>query len=370
MQKHGSGSIGGIQSHNERERESKSNPDIDSSKSELNYSLVECANYRQAIKANIDDLDLKRAVRKDAVFACSFVVTSSQDFFQDKNEAEIQDFFADSVRFFQDRYGERNIIAATVHLDETTPHMHLLMTPIRDGKLSAKAIFNRQELRDLQTDLHATVGQPRGLERGREGSDRAHLSENRFKAEKALEAAQEAEEQRRAAEEMLKQLEPRVLKAEEVSRLQGKKTLLGGLKGVTFAEYESLKETAGRVDEAEARADRAEGDASEARKELRVGRAQIAEQTKQLAKDRAGLDKEKARLEAEKQKTPSKDLLKRNKELVAENQRLDGILRRVKIMLVSVLPELKKILAPEKLERVNTLIESAKEVDRSQSLGH
>ena len=161
MQKHGAGAVQSIQLHNDRSRESKSNPDIDYSKSQQNYDLVKCdTTYKQAIKANISELDLKKTVRKDAVLACSFVITSSQDFFKGKSPEEQKAFFADTVQFFQERYGEKNVFSATVHMDEATPHMHLLITPIRDNKLSAKAIFDKRDfsLRSLQTDLHAFVG--------------------------------------------------------------------------------------------------------------------------------------------------------------------------------------------------------------------
>ena len=59
----------GIQSHNRRERESHSNPDIDYDRSAANYELHEAAasNYAEAIQNRIDELLLVKAVRKDAV---------------------------------------------------------------------------------------------------------------------------------------------------------------------------------------------------------------------------------------------------------------------------------------------------------------
>ena len=57
--------IRGIQSHNRRERESHSNPDIDYDRSAANYELHEAAssNYAEAIQNRIDDLLLVKAVR-------------------------------------------------------------------------------------------------------------------------------------------------------------------------------------------------------------------------------------------------------------------------------------------------------------------
>src|SRR5699024_12484434 len=59
-------------------------------------------------------------------------------------------FFEESYKLFSERYGKQNIAYATVHNDEQTPHMHLGVVPMRDGKLQGKNVFNRQELLWLQ----------------------------------------------------------------------------------------------------------------------------------------------------------------------------------------------------------------------------
>ena len=74
--------IRGIQSHNRRERESHSNPDIDYDRSAANYELHEAAssNYAEAIQNRIDELLPVKAVRKDAVRMCGLIVTSDKAF--------------------------------------------------------------------------------------------------------------------------------------------------------------------------------------------------------------------------------------------------------------------------------------------------
>lgn len=66
----------GIQSHNTRERESHSNPDIDYSRSRRNYELLDGAapDYARAMQNRIDNLLLTKAVRKDAVHMCGLIV--------------------------------------------------------------------------------------------------------------------------------------------------------------------------------------------------------------------------------------------------------------------------------------------------------
>ena len=65
----------------------------------------------------------------------SFVLGSDKTFFDGLSRVEQYNFFSDCYKFFAERYGEENIIAAVVHNDETTPHMHLNMKyrPRHDG---------------------------------------------------------------------------------------------------------------------------------------------------------------------------------------------------------------------------------------------
>src|SRR5699024_12783411 len=84
-------------------------------------------------------------------------------------------------KLFSERYGKQNIAYATVHNDEQTPHMHLGVVPIRDGKLQGKNVFNRQELLWLQDKLPEHM-KKQGLElkRGERDSDRKHIETTKF----------------------------------------------------------------------------------------------------------------------------------------------------------------------------------------------
>lgn len=219
--------MGGIQSHNQREHESKKNKEIDYEKSKDNFDTVldRDINYQRTVKARIEELNLKKAVRKDAVTYCSFIVSSDRGFFErlaqrhlDKVGAEYEgwrledykvalpekydalmkegcrEFFERATEFFKDRYGAENVINGTVHLDEATPHMHLGVVPVTsDGRLSAKEIFTPLELKQLQTDFAEIVGEQFNLERGKEGSEATHLDELSFKVQKRQEELQKLE---------------------------------------------------------------------------------------------------------------------------------------------------------------------------------
>lgn len=187
MQKFKNAGVKGIQFHNQREREIKTNMDIDKSKSHLNYDLVndDQVDYNFKIKELIKSkVETKRAIRKDAVVMCNFIISSDKAFFDELSDLEQKRFFDAAYDFFKNRYGD-NVIAAPVHLDEKTPHMHLSLVPItEDKKLAAKRLFDRKELRLLQDELPKYL-QTHGfdLKRGidAEGKNK-HIETQRFKA--------------------------------------------------------------------------------------------------------------------------------------------------------------------------------------------
>lgn len=238
MMKIKSGAVGGIQSHNNREHAPKTNPDVDTSRSGENYHLVSCDNYRAAIKERLKEhLNTGKAVRKDAVVVCNFIVTSDQQTMEELGAEKQRAFFEDAVKWFLDRYGAHTVLNATVHMDETTPHLHIGIVPITaDGRLSAKAIFTKIELKNIQTDFAREVGERYGLERGVEGSERTHLSEMRFKAETAMDMANEmcavaeiaAVERDEATQELAEARQSLSRLQGEVKSLQDEKAALEG----------------------------------------------------------------------------------------------------------------------------------------------
>lgn len=238
MMKIKSGAVGGIQSHNNREHEPKTNPDVDMSRSEDNYDLIPCDNYKRSIKEKLSNLvESSRAVRKDAVVVCNFIVTSDNETMEALRADRQREFFQDSVKWFSDRYGADRVLNATVHMDETTPHLHIGVMPItQDGRLSAKAIFTKTEMKAIQTEFARDVGEKYGLERGVEGSERTHLSEARFKEKKALEMANEhgaiAQELQIIAEDCKQELSEATRSLEtvkqELSAMQDRKDTLQG----------------------------------------------------------------------------------------------------------------------------------------------
>jgi len=182
MAKMKSGNLGGIQRHNQRETSNHSNIDIDTERSHLNYDLVNDfpVKYDEHIREIINSQKISnRAVRKDAVLVDEWIITSEKNFFESVDQ---QEFFQSAVDYFSNRCGAENIAYATVHLDETTPHMHLGIVPMLEGRLSSKTVFSRQALRDIQEELPKFLqNRDFDIQRGLRGSERQHLSVPEYK---------------------------------------------------------------------------------------------------------------------------------------------------------------------------------------------
>lgn len=201
MQKMKSGNLVGIGNHNQRKTENHSNKDIDPSLSDLNYDLVGLTkNYKRDIENFINEnKSTQRAIRKDAVLINEWIITSDKKFFENLSQEETREFFSSAKDFFAENFGEENIRYAIVHLDESTPHMHMGIVPFdKDNKLSAKRMFNREALRNIQEELPKYL-QEKGfdIKRGLEGSDRKNLTVPEFKEMKNEQKEIEREIERR-----------------------------------------------------------------------------------------------------------------------------------------------------------------------------
>ncbi len=180
-----------VEKENERDETYQgTNSKIDSTRTKDNIHLVKREqSYPGYINQRVKELGCR--TKKDTVLMCSMLVSASPEFFKDMLPEHIREYFSMCYRFFRDRYGEENIISAVVHMDETTPHLHLNLIPVLDGRLCSKHLFNRVALQKLQTDIYEQVGKHWGLERGKEGSKTKHLDVAEYKVKMAEEKAAE-----------------------------------------------------------------------------------------------------------------------------------------------------------------------------------
>lgn len=92
-----------------------------------------------------------------------------------KRMPEIENWAKDMYRFMSDQFGEKNIAAFVVHLDETNPHIHCTVLPItKDEKLSWRKVMvgesnSKVEYQKRMIKLHdeiSAINAKYGLKRG------------------------------------------------------------------------------------------------------------------------------------------------------------------------------------------------------------
>lgn len=163
------GNIGGSLSHTYRTRPT---PNADPERAGQNRHTVGSADeVMERIRARLPE---KR--RKDAVLAIEYFIGCSPDAFPD--DKAHMGYFRDALAWLKERHGADNVIASSLHFDETTPHLVAYVVPLDDqGKLNAKKFLGgRQTLSAMQTEFAKKVGEKHGLERGIERSTATHTT--------------------------------------------------------------------------------------------------------------------------------------------------------------------------------------------------
>jgi len=123
----------GIYRHNERRNKNYSNDNIDKEKSYLNYSL-KSPKYRYDKEFDMmrEKYNLKGQIKIVSNIACEYIITSDIQFFEEIGEEETKRYFETAYQFVAEykNLGEQYIMSAKVHMDEETPHMHLIFLPV------------------------------------------------------------------------------------------------------------------------------------------------------------------------------------------------------------------------------------------------
>ena len=187
----------GAYKHNERKTRNHSNKNIDSTKTELNYYLKKNElSYIKEFDKIKEKYDLKGQIRSNSNIMCEMVFTSDQKFFDKIGYEESKRYFEESYKFICEykNLGEQNIISAVVHMDEDTPHMHLIFIPVihtidkqgnKIDKVCCRDFWKgKNSYRDLQNSYFKHISE-KGfkLERGElvEVTNREHYSVQEYK---------------------------------------------------------------------------------------------------------------------------------------------------------------------------------------------
>jgi len=120
--------------------------------------------------------------RKNAVVGVEFMITSSPEWWKNKDQKTVMEWTYHALDWLQKKHGSEKIISATLHQDETSPHLHVMTVPVVDGKLNARSMYSgREKLSALQDDFfeHMAKKFP-DLERGIKGSKAKHTTVRQF----------------------------------------------------------------------------------------------------------------------------------------------------------------------------------------------
>ena len=185
------------------------------------------------------------AVRKDAKVVRNLVLQLDPEFTRSSeyllsrecpaaHRDAVLSHMSEMIEHYADVYGRENLLAASVHVDETSPHVHLMVTPIDDeGRVRQESFIKGQKgmssndraMRDrLKAHGYDVDPEPRGLNRSHMSIDeyaqhqaREQQIREREAAERASEAAQRLAEAA-SERERARQLGQRAQKAMEAAR--------------------------------------------------------------------------------------------------------------------------------------------------------
>lgn len=150
--------VGGLLNHYLRLSDKHSNNAIDTSKTALNYNfnpepIKSMSELKKSILSECESL--QGHIKSNAVAMVDLCITLPKD------EMDNKAFFQACFNYCLNRFG--NCISASVHMDETTPHMHYAFAPItEDKRLCCKDIVNRNMLRTFHNELEKAVSEELG----------------------------------------------------------------------------------------------------------------------------------------------------------------------------------------------------------------
>lgn len=246
VQKFTKGNVKGLSIHLDRKTTNHSNKEIDVERSHLNYDL--CEKEGDTLSRMNERLEQVHCLNRADVKVCADWVVTLPESLKAKTDDEQRKFFEKTYEFLTNRYGgEKNVLSANVHNDETTPHLHFAFMPVvfdvkkQREKVSAKEVLNRKDLQTFHQDLDNFLKQEipeiyqSGILNG-ETIDVANVKELKKFGDEIKRQKEEMTAELKAFKEPKKVLE----KVEQ----SAKKSLIGDKVNLSSADYEKLKELA------------------------------------------------------------------------------------------------------------------------------
>ena len=157
LKKNTRGAVPGLAVHFERKTDHHTNKEIDVSISYLNQDLMsDGSDMLSRFNARLNNVYCMK--RDDVKALATWIVTLPEELAEASYEQQSA-FFETTANFLNERYGQKNAVAAVVHYDETTPHLHYAFVPVifddkkARYKVSAKEVLTRHDLQTFHEDL-------------------------------------------------------------------------------------------------------------------------------------------------------------------------------------------------------------------------
>lgn len=288
----------------------------------------------QAIERRLAELNTKRKIRDNQVRAMGFIVSTNEAL---PDEETAKEFLDRSVQWFGARYGYENLLAAQIHLDEGTPHVHIWIAPVIHGedgydRLCAKELFAPDKRRKnaegkwevtaqgtmsrLQEDFWEQVAKPYGYER-------PMRHELRAKGYRSLDAYKVQVGTTRALKSEIETLEGERDKAKH-GAITAKREL-DGLEQLRVESHVKLGAVTAKVDEKQAQAAEIDRRIAEKMAELDRLDGEIGEKIELRNEVGDNLQREQRRLESLRQGTRAAERdVEELRPIAAEVRRYEG----------------------------------------------
>lgn len=196
---------------------------VNKERTHLNKEYIPTDDYTlfERIDNRIKDALGDKKIRKDQVRYFDIVVSATyEDMVKIQEEGNLDLWCKMNTEWAQNFFGEENVVGATLHMDEKTPHMHIAVVPIVSGetrkrklkqskgegedrkykkdlnrlRLSCDDMLSKDILKKMQTSHFETIGKVFGIKRGIEGSDAKHSTTREYYANIVREGINKIEE--------------------------------------------------------------------------------------------------------------------------------------------------------------------------------
>ncbi len=258
----------------------------------LNINFGPPGELNTILKKRLTEIETinKKITRKDAVIAQDFLLSFSKDAI---NPSQVTDWARQSISFIENKYGKENVMQAILHLDEQTPHLHVVICPVKNNRLTAKTLFTKYTLRNLQTEYAQSVANF-GLVRGEQNSKANHSSLTDFyklvgKNESAIEVGVSLTERIKLLEEQLVTKQKEIEKKDEIlSQYNGNVKLALQQIGILEAGIAKLQ---GELTQTQSTLSQAKTSLTQTSKEVTVKKTELIKLSEQLLKIKLALQR-------------------------------------------------------------------------------